>query len=260
MKTMRNRILLLMLLTGTMLCAQNRWNSKRVAIIGDSISDSTRVGTTRCWWEYLTDSLNLKTTCYAKNGATIQNMQGQVDRMLTEEKRWDLIILFGGTNDFNGNVPLGDLFIEKTESTNKNGETVELKHRAFNTDNNTFCGRLNNLLSKLKEQCPDARLLMLTPVHRGFAQFGNRNVQPDELWANTLGLYLDDYIAILQQASRAWAIPLVDTNVESGLLPMYPSYDNYIHKVDTDRLHPNANGHQRIEKAVQGYLETAIPY
>jgi len=249
-----------MLVMGTMLCAQNRWNGKRVAIIGDSVSDSSRVGTTRCWWEYLTDSLNLKTTCYAKNGATIEGMQGQVDRMLQEEKKWDLVIVFGGTNDFNASVPVGSLYSEKKETTNKNGKQTELKHRAWNLDNGTFSGRVNNLLAKLKEQCPHTRLLMMTPVHRGFAQFGNRNVQPDELWSNTQGLYLEDYIAVLQQASRAWAVPLVDVNVESGLVPMLKSQDEFVHKVDTDRLHPNANGHQRIEKVVQGYLETAIPY
>ena len=46
-------ILLVLLLIGGITMAQNRWAGKKVAIIGDSISDSTRVGTTRCWWEIL---------------------------------------------------------------------------------------------------------------------------------------------------------------------------------------------------------------
>lgn len=256
--------LLVLLLIGGMALAQQRWNGKRVAIIGDSISDSTRVGTTRCWWEILADSLQFVPTCYARNGATIQGMHGQVGkaRLQQEQSRqpWDLIIIFGGTNDFNANVPLGEIYEVKDGVTNKDGQERTLKHRSFVTDNNTFCGRVNNLLSVVKKEFPHARVLMLSPVHRGYATFGARNVQPDELWANTLGLFLDDYIGCLQQASRAWAVPMLDTHIHTQLFPNYSSYDGHINRVDTDRLHPNFKGHHQIALSVQGYLEHTIPF
>ena len=257
---MRKHFIIILTLACTMMWAQNPWNGKRVAVIGDSISDSTHVGTTRCWWEYVSDSLGLNTTCYAKNGATVENMQGQVAKMLTEEEHWDLILIFGGTNDYNGNVPMGNIFTQQREKTNKDGHEIALTHRAFNMDNSTFSGRINNLLSTLKEKCPETRILVLTPIHRGFAQFGSGNVQPDELWSNTENLFLEDYIDCLQQASRAWAVPCLDLSTECGLLPMYRSNDAYVHRVDTDRLHPNAKGHERMAKVVLGYLRGVLPY
>lgn len=256
--------LLTFLFLGGIALAQNRWAGKKVAVIGDSISDSTRVGTTRCWWEILSDSLLLEPTCYARNGATIQNMHGQVEKARAEQKArgkaWDLILIFGGTNDYNANVPLGEIYTVKEETTNKDGKQQTLLHRSFNTDNATFCGRVNNLLSEIKKHFPQARVLMLSPIHRGYATFGERNVQPDELWANTLGLFLDDYIHCLGQAGRAWAVPMLDTHIHTQIFPIYGSYDGHIHRVDTDRLHPNVKGHHQIALSVQGYLEHTLPF
>ncbi len=262
---MKSKILLfVLLLVGGMTVAQNRWNGKRVAIIGDSISDSTRVGTTRCWWEMLADSLQLNPVCYARNGATVLDMHGQVEKARAEQeasgKAWHLIIVFGGTNDFNASVPLGDIYNVEKAVTNKNGKECELLHRSYNTDNATFCGRVNNLLSALKTHFPQARVLMLSPVHRGYAAFGNTNVQPDELWANEQDLFLEDYIHCLGQAGRAWAVPMLDTHIHTQLFPLYNSYDGYINRVDTDRLHPNTRGHHSISLSVQGYLEHTLPF
>lgn len=256
-------ILLALLLVAGISGAQNRWNGKKAAIIGDSISDSTRVGTTRCWWEILSDSLHIVPTCYARNGATIHGMQGQVEKARQQQEQsgqpWDLIIIFGGTNDFNASLPLGNIYNVKEEKTNKDGQERMLMHRSYSTNNGTFAGRVNNLLSAVKTHFPQARVLMLSPIHRGFATFGSKNVQPDELWANNLGLFLDDYISCLQQASRAWAVPMLDTNIHTQLFPNYKSYDAHINHTETDRLHPNLKGHHHIALSVQGYLEHTIP-
>lgn len=262
---MKSKVLFLfLLLMGGMTVAQNRWNGKKVAIIGDSISDSTRVGTQRCWWEMLSDSLGLTPICYAKNGATIQDMQGQAEQARREQeasgRAWDLILIFGGTNDFNASLPLGEIYTVRKETVNKDGKEVELPHRSFNTDNATFCGRVNNLLSAVKTHFPQARVLMLSPVHRAFASFGDTNRQPDELWANLQELYLEDYIHCLGQAGRAWAVPMLDTHIHTQLFPLYPSYDDYISNKDRDRLHPNTKGHHCIALSVQGYLEHTIPF
>lgn len=253
----------LLLLAGGIAMAQRRWQGKAVAVIGDSISDSTRVGTTKCWWSMLCDSTGLQSICYARNGATILDMQGQVEMARIEQekrgRKWDLILIFGGTNDFNASLPLGEMYDVKKEVTNKDGKQTELLHRAFTTDNATFCGRVNNLLQAIKTHFPQARVLMMSPVHRGYATFGSQNVQPDELWANTQGLFLDDYIECLAVASRAWAVPMLDTHIHTQLFPISPSYDDCIHRTDLDRLHPNAKGHHHIALSVQGYLEHTLP-
>lgn len=243
--------------------AQNRWNGKRVAIIGDSISDSIRVGTQRCWWEMVSDSLGLFPICYARNGANIQDMQAQVEKARLQQEKsgkpWDLILIFGGTNDFNGSVPLGELYQVKRENTNKDGQTSELLHRTFNTDNATFYGRVNNLLAAVKTNFPQARVLLLSPIHRGFAAFGDSNVQPDEMWANRQDLFLEDYIHCLEEAARAWAVPMLDSHIHTQLFPNSPAYDDCVNRKDTDRLHPNTKGHHHIALSVQGYLMHTLP-
>lgn len=261
---MKLRIFTGLLLLSGLCLAGNRWSGKKVAILGDSISDSIRVGTKSCWWEVLSDSLGLQTICYAKNGWTIEGMQTQAQWMLDEEKKsgkkFDLILLFGGTNDFNSSLPLGEFYTLERTKVSRDGKTIESLHRVLNFDNGTFSGRLNNLLSTLKRNCPDSRIVMLTPIHRGYAKFGDKNEQPEELWANKLDLFLDAYIEKMEQASRLWAVPLLDLNVQSELYPMSPAYDNFVNKADTDRLHPNTAGHKHMALTIQGYLESLLPW
>jgi len=194
----------------------------------------------------------------------MEGMQKQAHTMLKEQnetgKKIDLILIFGGTNDFNAGVKLGSIYDLRKDSCSRDGKRMELFHRSMNLDNSTFCGRVNNLLSFLKENFPEARIVMMSPIHRAFAQFGPTNEQPDEMWANTQDLFLDQYIKELEQASRAWAVPFFDLNVQCELYPMYPSYDAYVNKADTDRLHPNTKGHEHMAKAVLGYLQTIIPF
>ena len=253
-----------LLLLGNLCLAGNRWTGKKVAVLGDSISDSIHVGTDKCWWEMLSDSLGLQTFCYAKNGWTVEGMQTQAQWLLEEEKnsgrKFDLILIFGGTNDFNSQVPLGEFYSLERAVVSRDGQPTESLHRVLNFDNGTFCGRLNNLLSTLKNNCPDARILILTPIHRGFAQFGATNEQPEETWSNRAGLFLDDYLDKIEQASRLWAVPVLDLNVQCELYPVSPAYDNYFHDRDTDRLHPNTAGHRRMALAIQGYLEHLFPW
>ncbi len=261
---MKLRLLQIMLLVCSICVAQGKWAGKRAAILGDSISDSVRVGTKHCWWETLGDSLGMETICYAKNGWQINGLRTQAEWALKEQeksgKKFDLILLFGGTNDFNGSIPLGEFFTLKQEEVNRDGKMVQLLHRYPSTDDGTFCGRLNNLLSYLKQHFPETRIVMLTPIHRAYAKFGDNNVQPDELWANLEGLFLEDYIREMERASHIWAVPCMDLNVECELFPLYSSYDGYFNKVDTDRLHPNTAGHERMARVIQSYLESHYPF
>ena len=92
--------------------------------------------------------------------------------------------------------------------------------------------------------------MLLTPVHRGYAMFGARNVQPDESYANERGLFIDDYVAAVNEAGNLWAAKVVDINADSGLYPNARSQDAFIHRPDTDRLHPSTAGHERIAEAI----------
>ena len=94
----------------------------------------------------------------------------------------------------------------------------------------------------------------MTPIHRGYAKFGDNNIQPDESYPNGIGLYVDEYVKAIKEAANVWAVPVIDLNSISGLCPVFDSHTCYFHKEDTDRLHPNADGHYRMAKALMYQL------
>ena len=114
----------------------------------------------------------------------------------------------------------------------------------------TFKGRINKVMAFLKENFPNKQIILLTPIHRGFANFGGSNVQPDESFPNRLGLYVDSYVDAVKEAGNVWAVPVIDLNAICGLMPNLPSHSQFFANEKRDRLHPNAKGHERMGLAI----------
>ena len=232
-----------------------QWNGKRVAFLGDSMTDKRRVGTTYVYWEYLNELLGIESFVYGISGNQWNSIYKQSVKLHDEKAtNVDAIIIFAGTNDYMHDAPLGEFFTETTKETNFNGKQVTRKYRTPILNDSTFCGRINKAMSYLKNNYPQQQIIIMTPIHRGFAKFNDKNVQPDENFANGQGLYIDSYVAILKQAASYWAVPLIDLYSTSGLFPMAESQLQYFHKKDTDRLHPNALGDYRLAKTIQYQL------
>ena len=47
---------------------KNQWEGKRVAFLGDSITDKNRIGTKKCYWEYLAELLGLRRSALFRKG------------------------------------------------------------------------------------------------------------------------------------------------------------------------------------------------
>ena len=69
---------------------------------------------------------------------------------------------------------------------------------------------------------------------------------------------MDEYVQALKEAGNVWAVPVIDLNSISGLYPMNDAQTGYFHRADTDRLHPNAEGHRRMALALM-YQLLAFP-
>lgn len=255
---MKRIILIAALFAGTLFMGsaqeiKSQWNGKRVAILGDSISDAAlaeRAGW-KCWWAYLEDMMGIKAMSYARNGWQMDGMVKQAKSLYDQcAMDVDAILIFCGTNDFNASIPLGEWYSIDTATANKNGVDVTLRHRTLVMSEDTFCGRVNILMDWLRINYPEKQVILLTPIHRGYATFGKSNVQPDELYANNNGDYIDDFVTKIREAANVWSVPVIDLNAISGIIPNNPEHTRFINKTDTDRLHPGSLGHKRIAAAV----------
>ena len=235
----------------------SQWDGKRVAYLGDSMTDTQRVGTTCVYWEYLKDLMGIQPFVFGKNGNQWNDIYDQAVKMHKElGDSIDAIIIFCGTNDYSHGFPLGQFYRYTTKTTNHNGKMVPLKYRTPIMTDSTFCGRINKAMSYLKNHYPQQQIIIMTPIHRGFAKFGENNVQPKESYSNERGLYIDDYVKAERQAASNWAVPVIDLFSLSGMYPLAESQLQYFHSRKMDRLHPNAKGDYRLAKTIQYQLLT----
>ena len=238
---------------------ESHWKGKKVAFLGDSITDPRHVGCTANYWNDLPELLGIDAYVYGKNGWQMAGMLKQAERLFLD-LHWyvDAIFILAGTNDYNASVPRGEWYEVTEEEVQRSQGKVRLPHRRFSTDEATFRGRLNRLLGYLKENFPDQQIVLMTALHRGYATFGPKNVQPDETYPNLLGLYIDDYNNDIREAGRIWSVPVLDLYRDAGLFPLTKAHQRYFHDADTDMLHPNARGHERIARTML-YWMLSVP-
>jgi len=239
---------------------ESQWKGKKVAYLGDSITDKVHVGTASNYWQYLDADLGTTAWVYGVNGADWNGVLGQARKLKAEKgDAVDAIVVFAGTNDYNGGVPLGDWWSTTNQLVECWGKQMEVRARRLpNRNPGTFRGRINVVLDYLKTNFPRQQIILLTPIHRGYATFGGGNIQPEESYPNARGLYIGDYVGAVKEAANVWAVPVIDLNSVSGLYPLNPEHLRYFHDAKTDQLHPNAAGHERMARAL-AYQFLAYP-
>lgn len=234
---------------------QSQWLGRRVAFLGDSITDKSQVerGVNDTYWYFLKDILGIEPLVYGINGHQMSHIVGQAQKMEDEiGQDLDAIMVFAGTNDYNESVPLGEWYNYGMATATVNGPAEVLRvHREFNMDETTFRGRVNAVLMHLKTTYPDKQIMLLTPIHRSDAYFGPKNIQPDESFANAAGLFIDDYVNVIKEASDVWSVPVIDIFALSGLMPSLEEHHRYFRdNGGHDYLHPNTEGHRRMAYAI----------
>ena len=235
----------------------NGCRGRLVAFLGDSMTDAAHIGCTFNYWNCLERDLGIVPLVYGVNGAQWCDLEAQAERLVAEHPGGvHAVFLFAGTNDFNSNVPPGEWFEVADAAADRGRGPVPVRRRSPVFDKATLRGRVNRVMRILREGQPEARVFLMTPIHRGYAVFGPGNVQPDESYSNELGLFIDDYVRALREASDVWAVPLIDLFAESGLYPLAASHGRFFADGTRDRLHPNDVGHERIAEAIRRHLAT----
>lgn len=241
---------------------QHPWYGKRVGYIGDSITDPNNYSSEITkYWKFLQEWLHITPYVYGVSGRQWNDVPRQADKLYKEHGTdVDAILVLMGTNDFNHSVPLGQWYTEKKEKVmaaegQMKKEEVRM-HRTFCMTSDTFRGRINTGLYRLKTLYPDKQIVLLTPLHRSTATFNEKNVQPDENYQNKCGLYVDAYVQAVKEAGQLWSLPVIDLNALTGMNPMVESQLSFFHNPSYDRLHPSTKGQIRMARTLMYQLLT----
>lgn len=239
------------------------WQGKRVAYLGDSITDPRNSGSKKKFWNFLQEWLDITPFVYGISGRQWNDVPRQADKCHEEHgDSVDAIMIFIGTNDFNAGVPLGEWYDESEGEVmagiHEPKRLVVRKRRTPVMADSTYRGRINIALNHLKQLYPTKQIVVLTPIHRAGFYANDKNWQPTEEWQNKCGEYISAYIQASREAADVWAVPVVDWSATCGLFPLIDEHASYFHDGDTDRLHPNDSGHQRMARTLM-YQLLSIP-
>ena len=198
---------------------------KKIVFLGDSITEGC--GTSdeeHIYWSVIGKQTGAQVFGYGIGGTRIAPQ-----RVVTAENPWDryfasrveqmepdadIVVIFGGTNDFgHGDAALGTIH-ERTDDT--------------------FYGAYHLLLQKVFARYPAARVLVMTPLHR---------LSEDETLYNERGVRragaLSVYVRAIREVAEFYGVTVVDLYANC---PIQPKVDIQRQMYMPDGLHPNDAG------------------
>lgn len=147
-------------------------------------------------------------------------------RALEMDPDADVVVVFGGTNDFgHGDAPIG---------------TFE------DREPNTFYGACHFLFRYLIETYPDAVIAVCTPLHRTNEDCPKGDGRKAYHYGS-----LKDYVAIIREVAEYYSLPVIDLFANSGI---QPNVEVMREKFMPDGLHPNDAGHERMAHIIGNFL------
>ena len=210
---------------------------KKVAFLGDSITQGIGVSapekkytdvfaniTQTTVYNYgISGTRIAKQTKLSENASFDQNFVDRCDSMVDDA---DIVVVFGGTNDFgHGDAPIGSF---------------------ADTEYTTFYGAMHTLCKKLINKYPFATVVFMTPLHR-LVEVSETRTFRDR------ALTLEDYVDIIKEVCEYYAIPILDLYTVSG---MQPSVDINRELYMKDGLHPTDLGAKKIAERLAAFLRT----
>ncbi len=138
----------------------------------------------------------------------------------------DIVVVFGGTNDYgHGDAPFGSM--------------------ADNTPD-TYCGAVEYLMNLLKELHTDAQIVFMTPARRE----GDLNPSADA--SKTEAKPLADYVGIIKIKGKEHGIAVLDLYENLGVNPNDAKEKEML---APDGLHFNDDGHKIIAECLMDFLK-----
>lgn len=157
---------------------------------------------------------------------SIEDVNSFSERFSSMDDDADVVVVFGGTNDYgHGDAPLG-CFADRTP--------------------NTFYGACHYIYSGLINKYLGKPIVIMTPLHRD-GELKNTGATKE----NGVGT-LKDYVNIIREVAEYYSLPVLDLYAQSGL---QPEIEAVREKYLPDGLHPSDAGNRVIYDKLRKFLE-----
>ena len=219
---------------------------KKIACLGDSITEGVNANGWQ-WHRYIDKyfkengvettivNLGIGGTSVCTSSYVTASLQPFVNRLNTIPTDTDVIVIFGGTNDWGNNATLGTI---------------------SDSGSSSFYGAYKYMLEWFANNRPNAKILTITPLKRYFR--GNTSTWTNaQTTRNNKGQLLQDYVRAVKEVSEIYAIPCVDLHNESGLNPVLEIVRT---KYMGDGLHPTAEGNKKMYPIILNKLKPLVEY
>lgn len=218
----------------------------RINFLGDSITEGYGTSdTSKCYVSILKERYGLKEarnygwggTTYAVGGHWYEKAESTPTYNASLGRDFcsrvhimgdaDVILVFGGTNDFGaGCAPIGS-FEDRTADT--------------------FYGACHVLYQSLIARYPHSKIIILTPIHRACEE----NPRGEEAKPQAVGT-LSFYVDIIRQVAKYYELPVLDLFATTRLQRKDTAL---FQRCLPDGLHPNDEGHQILAQEIGTFLE-----
>ena len=214
---------------------------KKLLTIGDSLSNI-------CPWQpYVMDILNIPfMTKSGGVGYTVANVSASsiynAVMSLTADSLVDLVIFWGGTNDYGQGVVIGDFDTQLDQSTR---------------DSTTFYGGYMDCVEHLLGLYPDKRIVLVGTIIRSSGGQSGKEVNARN-HTNSAGNKLDDYVDAVRKIAEWYGLPFVDLLRTAGI--SMQNIDSYLYiQGDTSNryyLHLSNWGSEQIGKRIGSFIKS----
>lgn len=220
--------------------------TKKIACLGDSITEGVNAGGWQ-WHRYIdswckSNGINSIVTNLGIGGTSVctssyvtDRLKPFVNRLDTIPADADIVVIFGGTNDWGNNATLGSI---------------------IDTGTSSFYGAYKYILEWLAVNRPNAKVMTMTPLKRYFRGGGTTWVNA-QTTPNNKGNLLQDYVRAVKEVSDLYAVPCVDLHNDSGLNPVLEIVRT---KFMGDGLHPTAEGNKKMYPVILDKMRPFLEY
>lgn len=208
--------------------------NKKIVIIGDSITEGVGASCQKNSYPSVLAEISgatvynygISATRYAYQIEEFHvNTECFIERVARIKEEPDVVLVFGGTNDFgHGDVPFG---------------------RDEDRDGYTYVGACHTLYSSLLKKFPNARIVILTPLHRLSENSTVKEIR------DIPTLPLKAYVDAQRRIAEYYGLPIIDLYSISGL---QPAVEEIRVKYMPDGLHPSDAGAKRLAEVIYAQL------